>query len=386
MIRREIQSKLSDFHKYYPVITVTGPRQSGKTTLVKSTFKDLPYISLETLTVRNRAIEDPLLFLKNFPKGAVLDEVQKAPELFSYIQDIVDNNDKIRFVLTGSQNFLMLENISQSLAGRTAIVKLLPFSMKEIKNTLFEIDDVYEYIYQGSYPRLYDKKIPASRYYSDYIATYIERDVRSIKYIENLTTFNLFIKLCAGRVGQLLNINSLASDTGITFNTAKKWLSVLKTSYILYTVEPYHKNYKKRLVKSSKLFFYDTGIVCNLLNIRSAKQLETHYMRGNIFENFIINELIKNGLNQGENTNLYFWRDNHGKEIGCIIEQAEKILAIEIKSGMTYNSDFFKNIIHWNKISKTAVENNYVVYGGADSFQTKHGSLIRWKDIGDIPI
>lgn len=386
MITRKLQKKLLEFLEYYPVITVTGPRQSGKTTLVRVTFPDLPYVSLETPEIRERAIEEPRLFLQNYPKGAIIDEVQKAPTLFSYIQDIVDNNIEVKFVLSGSQNFLLLDKISQSLAGRTAIIKLLPFSLEELKGTKYEIKNVFSYIFKGSYPRLYDKKIPISNYYSDYIQTYVQRDVRSIQNIENLDTFNLFIKLCAGRVGQLLNVDSLASDTGITFNTAKKWLSILKTSYIIYTLEPYHKNFKKRLVKSPKLYFHDTGLACNLLNIKSEKQLETHYARGNLFENFVINELMKAEYNAVSTSNIYFWRDNHGKEIDCIVEKAEKLLAIEIKSGFSYNKDFFNNLNYWAKISGGNMEDNYLIYSGGESLRVKYGNLISWKDINNVPI
>lgn len=386
MINRIIQKKLLEFLEYYPVITVTGPRQSGKTTIVKNTFKDLPYVSLETPEIRERAIEEPRIFLENYPKGVILDEIQKAPQLFSYIQDIVDNNDDVKFILSGSQNFLLLEQISQSLAGRTAIFKLLPFSLAELKGTNYEINNVYEYIYKGSYPRLYDKNIPINNYYADYIQTYVERDVRTILNIENLKSFTLFIKLCAGRIGQLLNLNSLASDSGIAFNTAKKWISILEASYILYTLQPHHNNFKKRLVKSPKLYFYDTGLACSLLNIKSKDQLETHYARGNVFENFVINELMKTEFNNGSTSNLYFWRNNHGKEIDCIIEKADKLIPIEIKSGKSYSKDFFNNLTYWNKISETSIDNNFVIYGGNESLKVKNGNLVSWNDLVKIPV
>ena len=345
----------------------------------------MKYFSLEDPDVRQRALEDPKTFLDT-KDGLILDEIQKAPKLFSYIQTIVDNNDKRKFVLSGSQNFLLLQKISQTLAGRTAIFQLLPLSLEELKPTKYKIKNIYKYIFDGSYPRLYKNKIPTAKFYTDYIQTYIQRDVRDILNIENLNRFQLFIQLCAGRIGQLLNLNSLASDAGITFNTAKSWLSVLETSYILYTLQPHHKNFKKRLVKSPKLYFYDTGIACNLLNIKTKEELETHYIRGNMFENFVINELIKNKHNNAEQLNFNFWRDNYGKEIDLTINIADELVLLEIKSSATYKQEYFKNIIYLNKISETDNTNNYLVYSGNDSYKVKDGNLVSWNDLGKIPL
>ncbi len=386
MVNRHLHRKLQEIATYYPVITLTGPRQSGKTTLIKKAFSKLPYVLLETPDVKERVIEDPKGFLDKFPKGVILDEIQNIPELFSYIQAIVDENNDVKFILSGSQNFLLLDKITQTLAGRTAVLKLLPFSLEELKSTKFKIKNSFDYIFKGSYPRLYDKKIPVELFYSDYIQTYVERDVRTIKNIGNLSTFNRFLQLCAGRIGQLLNLDSLATDTGVTLNTIKSWLSILEASYIVYFLQPHHKNYNKRLVKRPKLYFYDTGIACNLLRIKSVEQLELHHIRGSLFENFILNELLKSKLNHAQTPNFYFWRDKHGKEIDCIVDTAEKLIPIEIKSSKTYTKDFLKNINYWNKLSESNPKNAYIVYNGDEDDKLPKGNLIGWNNLNKIPL
>jgi len=386
MIHRSLQHKLLEISTYYPVITVTGPRQSGKTTLIKKVFSKLPYVLLETPDIKERVLEDPKGFLAKFPKGVVLDEIQNIPELFSYIQGIVDNNNDIKFVLSGSQNFLLLDKITQTLAGRTAILKLLPFSLEELKPTKYKINNSFEYIFKGSYPRLYDKNIPVDIFYSDYIQTYVERDVRTIKNIGNLSTFSRFIQLCAGRIGQILNLDSLATDAGITLNTVKSWLSILEASYIVYLLQPHHKNFNKRLVKRPKIYFYDTGIACNLLKIKSTEQLELHHMRGNLFENFILTELLKFKLNNAEIPNFYFWRDKHGKEIDCIIETVEELIPVEIKSSRTYTKEFFKNLNYWNKLSGNETNSTYLIYNGEENDKLPNGNLIGWNSLHKIPL
>ena len=386
MIQRSLQHKLLEISTYYPVITITGPRQSGKTTLIKKVFSKLPYVLLETPDIKERVLEDPKGFLAKFPKGVVLDEIQNIPELFSYIQGIVDNNNDIKFVLSGSQNFLLLDKITQTLAGRTAILKLLPFSLEELKPTKYKINNSFEYIFKGSYPRLYDKNIPVDIFYSDYIQTYVERDVRTIKNIGNLSTFSRFIQLCAGRIGQILNLDSLATDVGITLNTVKSWLSILEASYIVYLLQPHHKNFNKRLVKRPKIYFYDTGIACNLLRIKSVEQLELHHMRGNLFENFILTELLKFKLNNAKIPNFYFWRDKHGKEIDCIIETVEELIPVEIKSSRTYTKEFFKNLNYWNKLSGNETNNTYLIYNGEENDKLPNGNLIGWNSLHKIPL
>lgn len=386
MIKRDILSKLLEVSNYYPITTVTGPRQSGKTTLIKSTFPKLPYVLLETPDLRRRALEDPKGFLNNYPNGAILDEVQNTPEIFSYLQGIVDEKPEIKFVLSGSQNFLLLERISQTLAGRTSILKLLPLSLDELKKTKFPIEKSLEYIFKGFYPRIYHKNIPPDIFYPSYIQTYIERDVRSIKNIGDLETFGRFVQLCAGRIGQILNLDSLATDTGISANTAKSWLSILEASYVVHLLQPHHKNFNKRLVKRPKLYFYDTGLACNLLLIKSVAQLDLHHLRGSLFENFILNELIKSKFNQAQQPNFYFWRDKHGKEIDLIVETADKLIPVEIKSSSTYTKDFFKQLNYWNKLSGNNKNDSYVVYNGDSNDKLPNGNLIGWKHLGLIPL
>ena len=386
MINRDLHKKLQEVAQYYPVITVTGPRQSGKTTLIKKAFPNLPYVLLETPDVRDRAQDDPKSFLEKYPKGAIFDEVQNVPKLFSYLQGIIDENDKIKFVLSGSQNFLLLEKITQTLAGRTAVLKLLPFSLVELKDTKYSIKNSLEFIFKGAYPRLYDKKIPVSLFYADYIQTYVERDVRTIKNIGNLNTFRRFLQLCAGRIGQILNLDSLATDTGISVNTAKSWIAILEASYIVYQLQPHHKNFSKRLIKRPKIYFYDTGLACNLLKITTIDQLDTHYLKGGLFENFILNELLKARLNKAKPSNLYFWRDHHGKEIDCIIETPTKLIPVEIKSSKTYRSDFFKHLIYFNKLASNKASDSFLVYNGDENDVLAKGNLISWKRLEKIPL
>ena len=384
MIQREITKKLLEISNYYQIITVTGPRQSGKTTLIKDVFKELPYVLLETPDIRQRAQEDPKSFLSNYSKGAIFDEIQNVPELFSYLQGIIDENSAIKFVLSGSQNFLLLEKVNQTLAGRTGILKLLPFSTDELKDSNHWNENPLEFVFKGMYPRIYDRGIPPELFYSDYIQTYVERDVRSIKNIGNLSNFSRFLSLCAGRIGQLLNIDSLASDVGIATNTAKEWLSILEASYIIYTLKPHHKNFNKRLVKRPKLYFYDTGLACNLLQINSVNELDMHFAKGNLFENFILTELLKKRFNNAKTSNLYFWRDHHGKEIDCIIEKANSLVPIEIKSSKTYQKEHFKNMNYWNKLSDNSKDNSYLVYAGNESDHLAYGNLMSWKHLNKI--
>ena len=386
MIQRQLSNKLLEISSYYQIVTVTGPRQSGKTTLIKDVFKELPYVLLETPDIKLRAKEDPKSFLSNYPKGAIFDEIQNVPELFSYLQGIIDENSTIKFVLSGSQNFLLLEKVNQTLAGRTGILKLLPFSTDELKDSNHWNENPLEFVFKGMYPRIYDRGIPPELFYSDYIQTYVERDVRSIKNIGSLSDFSRFLSLCAGRIGQLLNIDSLASDVGIAANTAKEWLSILEASYIIYTLKPHHKNFNKRLVKRPKLYFYDTGLACNLLQINSVNELDMHFAKGNLFENFILTELLKKRFNNAKTSNLYFWRDHHGKEIDCILEKANSLIPIEIKSSKTYQKEHFKHMNYWNKLSNNSKENSYLVYAGNESDHLAHGNLMSWKDLSKIEL
>ncbi len=382
MIERNLSTKMLALAQKFQVITLTGPRQSGKTTLVKAVFSTLPYVSLEDPDIRQVALTDPRGFLSNYPTGAVLDEIQNTPELFSYIQTIVDANRQVQFILTGSSNFLLMEKISQTLAGRTAILHLLPFSFSELPPKM----ESYEHlIFKGHYPRIYDRDIAPTDFYPAYIQTYVEKDVRLMKNIGDLNAFIQFIRLCAGRIGQLLNSTSLANDAGISPNTARAWLSILESSYILYRFQPYHHNFNKRLVKSPKLYFYDTGVACSLLGIRDENQVNLHYLKGALFENLIINEFIKRNFNQGKNRQPYFWQDNHGKEMDCLLENGNSITPVEIKSGKTVSTSYFENLKYWQSLTNLSEKQGYVVYGGDQSMQTSAGALISWRELHQIP-
>jgi hypothetical protein len=382
MINRTLTPKIIALAQKFQVITLTGPRQSGKTTLVRAAFPALPYVSLEEPDIRQIALTDPRGFLSNYPAGAILDEIQNTPELFSYIQTIVDEDRKTQFILTGSSNFLLMEKISQTLAGRTAVLHLLPFSFAELGPG----EGPYEsLIFKGLYPRIYDRDLAPTDFYPAYIQTYIERDVRLMKNIGDINAFIRFTQLCAGRIGQLVNITGLANDAGISSNTAKAWLSILESSYILYRLQPYHRNFNKRLVKSPKLYFYDTGVACSLLGIREEGQVNLHYLKGALFENLIINEFIKRNFNRGDYHQPYFWQDSNGKEIDCLLVEGEKIIPVEIKSGKTITDSYFDNLKFWRQIDNTPGEQAFVVYGGEQSLQISAGSLISWRHLDRIP-
>lgn len=379
MIERALKNKLLELTMKYPIVTLTGPRQSGKSTLLKTSFPDYQYVSLEDPDMRLFATEDPRGFLATYPDKTILDEVQRVPELFSYIQTHVDKENKEgMYLLAGSHNFLLMESINQSLAGRTAILNLLPFSHYEMQTGNILPDTIDEEIYKGAYPRLYDKNIAPTDYYPFYIQTYVERDVRLVKNIGDLSKFIRFIKLCAGRIGQLLNLSGLANECGVSVSTATAWMSLLEASYIVYLLKPDHNNYAKRLVKSPKLYFYDTGIACSLLDIRTAEQVSTHFLRGGLFENLIINEFIKESLNKGEEPNLTFWRDSIGNEVDLLQSIGSQQNAYEIKSGATYSSDYFKGISKWAKLSGATTEQCFAIYAGDKSMKTSNGEVLSW--------
>jgi len=381
MIERTMATKMISLAQKFQVITLTGPRQSGKTTLVRASFPAFPYISLEEPDIRQFALADPRGFLSNYPNGAILDEIQNTPELFSYIQRIVDDNRQVQFILTGSSNFLLLEKISQTLAGRTAVLHLLPFSFQELEPLAEQYESL---IFKGQYPRIYDRDIAPTDFYPSYIQTYVERDVRLMKNIGDMNAFIQFTSLCAGRIGQLLNYTNLGSDAGISPNTAKAWLSILERSYIVYRHQPYHRNFNKRLVKSPKLFFCDTGVACSLLGIREEDQVRLHYLKGSLFENLIINEFIKRNFNRGENRQPFFWQDNHGKEIDCLLINGERVTPVEIKSGKTISTSYFDNLKYWRSLAALPEDQGYVVYGGGQSLQTNAGALISWRNLDRI--
>ena len=382
MIARTLTSKIIALAQKFQVITLTGPRQSGKTTLVKAAFPTLPYVSLEEPDIRQIALTDPRGFLSNYPAGAILDEIQNTPDLFSYIQKLVDENRQLQFILTGSSNFLLMEKISQTLAGRTAVLHLLPFSFAELEPGLMTYESL---IFKGQYPRIYDRDIAPTDFYPSYIQTYIERDVRLIKNIGDINAFIQFTRLCAGRIGQLLNLTGLANDAGISPNTAKAWLSILESSYILYRLQPYHSNFNKRLVKSPKLYFYDTGVACSLLGLHDENQVNLHYLKGALFENLIITEFIKRNFHRGENYQPYFWQDSHGKEIDCLLIAGEKITPVEIKSSKTMSTNYFDNLKSWRASVNLPQGQGFVVYGGEESMQTSTGTFVSWRQLERIP-
>ncbi|MFH1982056.1 MAG: ATP-binding protein [Pseudomonadota bacterium] len=361
----------------YPVLTLTGPRQSGKTTLCKKAFAHKPYANLESPDVRQFAIDDPRGFLAQFPDGAILDEIQRAPGLASFIQPMVDEDQRPgRFILTGSQQFEVSNTINQSLAGRTALVKLLPFSIDEIQAG-FSLPAIDSLLYHGFYPRIWDKHLNPTQALGDYFETYIERDLRQLITIKDLSTFQRFMKLCAGRTGQLLNINSLANDTGISHTTAGNWLSTLEASYIIFLLQPYHANISKRLVKSPKLYFYDVGLAAYLINIDDERQIFRDPLRGNLFENMVILEALKYRLNQGKKSNLYFYRDSKGNEVDLLLLNGPDIFPIEIKAGMTITRDYFKGLSYFSKLFAGHVSNGAgIVYGGGERQQRSDVSIV----------
>jgi hypothetical protein len=343
----------------YPVIAINGPRQSGKTTLAKTKFPHLPYVSLEDFSIQHQFQSDPHKFLEPYRSGAIFDEVQHAPQLLSYLQQIIDSNDENgRFVITGSQNFVLSQTVSQSLAGRVGQITLLPLSYKELATQTITPS---ECIINGGYPRLYKNNMHAYEFYPSYISSYIERDVRQIQNIENLSLFKKFLLLCAGRVGQLLNVNALAQECGIVQTTARKWLSILEASYIVFLLAPYHTNFNKRLVKHPKLYFYDTGLAASLLSITSTEQLDLHFARGSLFENVVILEILKHRLNTGTSPNLSFWRDSTGREVDLIDEWGGVTTAFEIKSGYTYHTGDTKGLEYFANLAPSC--RCYVVYG-----------------------
>jgi predicted AAA+ superfamily ATPase len=373
MILRVAQAELINLSKQYKAIAVIGPRQSGKTTLVKSGFPDKPYVNLENPDMRNFALEDPIAFLGQFPNGAILDEVQRTPELFSYLQQILDENDQTaQFILTGSNNFLLQQSITQSLAGRVGYLNLLPFSLSEIK--AIAPTEIHELLFKGFYPPLYDKPFEIQKWFSNYIRTYIERDVRQLRSIENLVVFEKFLKLCAGRVGQLLNKNALALETGVDSKTIESWIGVLEASFIIFRLQPHHKNFNKRIVKMPKLYFYDVGLASALLGVQEAGQLEFHPFKGSLFENMVVVELLKQRLNKGKLNNMYFWRNSKGNEIDIVIDNFDELIPIEIKSGKTITNDYFKGLKYWNNL--TGFSGGKVIYGGNDYQKRSNGMEI----------
>ena len=385
MIRRDVEKIISQQLKGFPIVTITGPRQSGKTTLAQAVFAGKPYFSLEDPDVRQFATDDPRAFLEQMPDGGVLDEVQRAPEILSYLQTHVDMIGRMGlFLLTGSQHFGLMSGITQSLAGRTAFVELLPFSVPELDHGEVKPSELNMMLFTGGYPPLYDRNLTPRLWFPAYVTAYVERDVRQLLQVQDLDTFQRFLRLCAGRCGQILNLSSLATDCGITHNTAKAWISVLEASYILFQLRPHHANFRKRLVKSPKIYFYDTGLLCWLLSIQEAGQLATHPLRGSIFEGFVVSELMKGRLNRMESAGFFFWRDSNGNEIDLIVDYGVKLMPIEIKSGKTINRDFFSGLERWMALAGNKAFGPSLVYGGTENLLRKNVRVFGWPAAGEV--
>ncbi len=401
MIRRNLETSIRIYSSQYPVVAIVGPRQSGKTTLARYMFPDHKYLSLENLDIRHMAQDDPRGFLDDYGKNIILDEIQRVPSLFSYLQERVDLDESpASYVLTGSRQFILMEKITQSLAGRIITFQLYPFSFNKLygakpdKNidSIFKIKkkdikgvekiDIYRMIFTGMYPRIHDKKLDAKKWIENYILTYIERDIRSLVNVDNLKLFEDFLKICASMSGQLINYTSISNSIGVSQPTVKKWLSLLETSGILFVLPPHYKNFKKRIVKTPKLYFTDTGVLSFLLSIRNPDELISHPLWGNIFETFIISELYKRVHHTGEKPPFYFWRDKTGNEIDLIVDIGSKLLPIEIKASKTYSPKLKTNIFSWLNLKNNTSEKGFVIYRGEEVIGKRSAvSVIPWWDL-----
>jgi len=377
-ISRSIYNHLREMLQKYPVVSLTGPRQSGKTTLLQNDFSDFRYFNLERIDVREMISSDPLGFLRNAGPGVIFDEAQNLPELFSYIQVISDEQKTNgQYILSGSQSFLLNNHISQSLAGRVSVNVLLPFDITELE-TIYDYSPA-ELILKGFYPRLHEHKIAPSDFYPSYLQTYMERDIRTLRAVESLHSFSRFLALCAGRTGQILNLTSLANDAGIAVNTAKSWLSLLESSYILFLLQPYYRNFNKRIIKSPKIYFYDTGVVASLLRIADSEMLSAHYLSGALFENLVISEIIKAQVHRGKQTSVYYWRESNGVEVDCLIEKNNgDLVALEIKAGQTYNNNYIRNLKLFPASDNMGSVSKYVIFNGNETGMISDIGLLTW--------
>jgi predicted AAA+ superfamily ATPase len=381
-ITRTITKFIRKQQTKYPILGITGPRQSGKTTLLRHIFKDYTYVSLENPDLRAFASGDPNGFLKKYNTNVILDEVQRVPELFSYIQTIVDESQKMgQFILSGSQNFHLLNSITQTLAGRVALFKLLPLDFNELKKENLLAASFSEASVRGFYPAIFDRDIDPSVFYSNYINTYLEKDVTELINIRDTNSFRTFIALCASRAGQLLNMSALANDCNISQPTAKAWMSILESSYIVFLMQPYYENFNKRLVKTPKLYFYDTGLLCHLLNIRSAEEMEENRLKGNIFENMVIAEYQKKNFHQYLHQNYYFWQDSNNHEIDLLIKTAKGFDIFEVKATQTIKPSVFAGMDYFEAIAGDAKIKKTLIYGGVENQKRTKYSVLGWAGI-----
>lgn len=386
MIKRTAEKLLKVYSRQFRSLAVVGPRQSGKTTLVKNTFLRKPYVSLENPDERMLAQSDTRAFLSRFPNGAIIDEAQRVPEIFSYLQQILDETKKEGlFILTGSNNFLLNQSISQTLAGRIGYIDLLPLSSDEISAFGKSKLSTNTMILNGCYPELYNKKRKPEIWYPSYIRTYVERDVKQLRNIDNTILFNKFLQLCAGRTGQQLNVSSLSNECGIDVKTVNAWLGILESSYIIFLLPPHYKNFNKRVVKSPKLYFTDTGLACSLLGIRQTLELTNSHFKGALFENYVVAELLKLKFNSGSSTNLYYWRDNKGVEVDVLLDNGKKVTPIEIKSAQTFREDHLKSMQLWNNYS--GQKGGILIFDGEMNFKRKDGVEVKnWRTINKMKL
>jgi hypothetical protein len=379
MFKREIETELKTLAKGYPVVTIIGPRQSGKTTLVRAVFPDKPYVNLEIPDVRELAQTDPRGLLEKYPNGAIFDEIQRVPALLSYIQAIVDETDqKGMFILTGSHQLELHESISQSLAGRTAILSLLPMSLHELASAGIDLP-LDEAILKGGYPRIYKDKLDPTTVYRNYLQTYVERDLRQLINVKDLSQFERFLRICAGRVGQIINLEDVGGEIGLSSHTVKEWISILEASFIVFRLQPYFENFGKRLVKSPKLFFTDVGFACCLLGIENESQVSRDPLRGHLFENLVVLELMKSRLNQGKDPQLYYYRDVQRNEVDVIFKEGNQLIPIEIKSSKTYHSEFLEKVELFQKLAGSKAPKGYLIYGGAQEQKVRSIELLNYK-------
>jgi hypothetical protein len=383
-IERRLAPIIQAQRSKFPILAITGPRQSGKTTLLKTLFGDYRYISLENPNTRSFALEDPVGFLNQYDQQVILDEVQRVPALFSYIQSKVDESGQMgQFILSGSQNFHLMNNISQTLAGRVALFKLLPLDFQELKTAGLLQNTYFSTGLKGFYPAIFDRDIDAAIFYSNYIQTYIEKDVTELLHIRDLKLFRTFVGLCAGRAGQLVNYSALANECDISHSTAKAWLSLLESSYIIFFLQPYHENFNKRLIKTPKLYFYDTGLLSFLLGIRTTKELEDNRLKGHVFENMIVAEYQKRNQHLYLHRDYYFWQDSNAHEVDLLTKESEGFSIFEIKATQTISSGLFTEMDRFEEVSGSSNVNKTLIYGGSENEKRTKYNVLSWKNISD---